>query len=425
MKGRQLAPLLVAAIVAGCAGAADGRHPSGIPETLDGQPVLIGLAAVVHAVETTDGTPFLVGGWFNDASAYVCSGAGSIGRDPSPLLTGCATGIGGASPSSGVSRGIGSPHVFWDGHRLPTGRAPTIVRVHTHDKRATDCRADAKASCEAVVVVEEVLWTGDAWTQADPVSVVDAVRTLESLNIMTDYQVGPQSSMSLQRELFTTAVREPCPSPWPHEVFELHGDPRFGLLAVFPDEAARTTAQTELDPESPRCASDPRIERPGAAAWAGDRNVLVLVYGEEAQARMQAALDGSIDVDRYTSFPPESLDESYRFVDDALASLAAGIEYDYPLTNWTSSEEVYRRFEADALSYTIGEGRPVSEADLGPRKWEELQALAVPGTATLYIVDHPSATDPTLRTETIVAFQLREPATDTWQLVVVPPATAR
>ena len=112
--------LVVAAIASGCAIAASqsagpgartdtsapspaaagptGRSTGGIPETLDGQPVLIGLAAAVHAHGTTDATAFLVGGWFNDASMYTCSGGGAIGRDPSPLLTGCATGIGAASP---------------------------------------------------------------------------------------------------------------------------------------------------------------------------------------------------------------------------------------------------------------------------------------------------------------------------------------
>jgi hypothetical protein len=391
----------------------------------------MGLAAAVHADATTDSTPFLVGGWFNDASVFTCSGGGSIGRDPSPLLSGCATGIGPASPPGDLASVGLTGHVFWDGHKLPTGRGPTIVRVHTHDARATRCRADSKAACEAVLVVQEVLWTGDAWTQTSPVSVADAAQTLGSLNIITSFPTGPQSRQSVQRNLFTTPVDAPCPDPWPHEVFELRGDPQFGLIAVFPDEQARTDAQTALDLANPGCAIDPRVERPAAAAWAGERNVLVLLYGDEARARMQAALDGSINRDRYTSFPPESLDESYRVVDDAEAARAAGnFNGPPPLMSGTSgdwgvyAQAVSRRFDADALSYTIGKGRPVTEVDVAPTIWRELEQSAVPGTATLYVVDHPAATDPALKTETIVAFRLREPSLDTWWLVVVPSATS-
>jgi hypothetical protein len=443
-----IAMLAVAAIAGGCAIAASqppgstgqtsmgpsasgaatstGRTASGIPETLDGQPVLIGLAAAVQADATTDASPFLVGGWFNDASMNTCSGGGAIGRDPSPLLTGCATGIGAASPPvDGSAVGFGK-HVFWDGKQLPNGRAPAIVRVHTHDTRATKCRADSRVVCNAVLVVEKVLWAGDAWTDATPVSVVDAVRTLESITIITEIKTGPQSTLSVQRRLFTTPLDAQCPSPWPHEVFQLRGDPRFGLIAIFPDEQARIDAQAALDPTTPGCATDGRIERPAPATWAAHGNVLVLVYGDDIRARTEAALDGSGDSGRYTPFPPASLDEAYRVVDDAEAGRATGSgDGEWLLDSGKGDggvniEDLYRRFQANAVDYTISDGRLVTKADVSAELWRELQLGAVPGTARLFVVDHPAATTPALRTETIVAFRLLDPGVDTWSLIVVP-----
>lgn len=416
-----------ASATAGPGPSVDRRHPSGIPLTFDGEPVLVGLAAVVHAQATTDATPFLVGGWFNDASAFTCSGG--IGRDPSPLLSGCATGVGGVSPSVGSSS-MGRSHVFWDGHALPSGRGPAIVRVHTHDARTADCRADSTAQCTGVLVVEEVLWTGDARTETSPLSVVEAVRKFEAINIITSMQTAPQGYNSLQRDLFTTPVDDACPDLWPHQVYELHGDPRFGLMAVFPDEASRASAQAALDPSTPGCAIDPRIERPGAALWAGHQNVLVLVYGEDARARTQGALDGTINPDIFMPFPPESLDESYRIVNDAEAARAAGNLGGQPVATWTSgnwgwyADDLVRRFEADALRYTIGAARPATEADVGTALWAEIEPIAVPGTARLYVVDHPAATDPALREEVVVALRLRDPQIDTWWVVVVQPPAA-
>jgi len=130
-----------------------GRDPTGIPETLDGQPVTIGLAAVLYAQATTDATPFLIGGWFTDGSGNACSGG--VGQDPSPLFNGCGTVIGGDSPWGDYSFPGPQGRMFWDGRQLPNGVGPSIVKVHTHDSRSADCRPETQAQCLAIVVVDD------------------------------------------------------------------------------------------------------------------------------------------------------------------------------------------------------------------------------------------------------------------------------
>jgi hypothetical protein len=392
------------------------RDPGGIPETLNGKPVFIGLAAVVHALATTDATQFLVGGWFHDASVSFCSGG--IGLDPSPLLRGCETFVGGNAPWGGSFPGP-QGRMYWNDQSLSGGRGPSIVKVHTHDRTAAACWAANRAQCRAVMVVDEVLWTGDDWTNAGPLSVVEAVNRLTSLGIVTEIPMDAHTTLSVGRRLFTTTVSDRCPTPWPHEVFELHGDPRFGLIAVFPDEAARVSAQAALDPSAPGCAADAQIVLSDAPAWVGVQNVLALVYGTDISHRAQAALAGLPGPATYTPFPPAGLDESYRVVDDAEAARAAG-DLDSPyLLGADVVNDTYRRFAANALSYSIEPGRPVTKSDVGATLWAQLGAAAVPGTPRLYVVDHPGSTDPALAQEVVVTFQQQHPTLDTWDLIFV------
>jgi hypothetical protein len=413
---------------------ADGiaRYPSGIPKTFDGQPVEIGFAAVLHAQATTDATPFLVGGWFDDGSLNVC---GRINLDPSPLLTGCATAVGGDSPWGAYSWPGPQGWMYWNGHRLPEGLGPSIVKVHTHDPRSSACLSGSFPPCQSIIVVDDVSWTGDTWTKADPISVAQAARRLDAFTISMNVPEGPNSSLVVERHVFMTPVAEACPSPWPHEVFALHGDPQVGLVAIFPDEGARSNAQATLDPAAPGCATDPRIIRPAAASWVGTQNILVLVYGADVGSAVQAALSSGKgwDPSFAAPFSPDGLDESYRVVNDAEASRANGtFNANYALANNAADEgyenyvkETYRRFAANALSYVIGEGRQVSQTDVGATQWAELEQDAVPGTARLYVIDHPASTDPAFATEVLVSFEGRQASSDTWYLKVVGPAPAR
>ena len=64
-----------------------GYHPGGIPKSIDGEPVLVGLDTQLRLAEATDDTPFLAGG-FSWSGPTICSGG--IGpRDPNPLAEAC------------------------------------------------------------------------------------------------------------------------------------------------------------------------------------------------------------------------------------------------------------------------------------------------------------------------------------------------
>jgi len=260
--------------------------------------------------------------------------------------------------------------MYWNGHHLPGGLGPSIVKVHTHDPRSAACLADNLATCQAILVVDDVVWTGDAWTNATPMSVAQAARRLAAFTISTNVPMAPSGTLVVQRHVFMTPRAEACPGPWPHEVFELHGDPQVGLVAIFPDEAARSKAQETLNPAAPGCATDPRIIRPAAASWVGTQNILVLVYGADVGSALQAALVGTGWNPTFVApFPPTGLDESYRVVNDAEAARENGtFNADHSLSNGAVDEayqnyvqETYRRFTANALSLR-DRGSPASHA---------------------------------------------------------------
>jgi hypothetical protein len=71
------------------------------------------------------------------------------------------------------------------------------------------------------------------------------------------------------------------------------------------------------------------------------------------------------------------------------------------------------------LRYVIGDGTGVTGSDIGGALGAAIERQAVPGTIRLFVVDHPGSTDPALREERLVALRLKDPALDTWQLVLL------
>jgi hypothetical protein len=328
----------------------------------------------------------------------------------------------------------------WNGHSLPGGVGPSIVRVHTHDPLAAQCSAATRGSCEATLVVDDVLWTGDALTAASPVSVMEAVNSLDALPVQERLPI-PGGSLVIERHVFPTVRQQPCPPPWPTEVFDLHGDPRFGLLVVFPDVAARTAAQPLLDSAGSECPTDPRVIRPAPRVWVADANVLVLVYGSDVAAATKAALSTATNPagaqTAILGFPVASVDESYRVLADFLSARESGSLEKYPSflptvqppasKNAVASSTGYdayvadakRRYASNALSFSIGPAIMPAEVDVGAAAWDVLATEAVAGTARLFEVDHAGSTAPALRHETYVAYELKHPDVDSWVLLLV------
>lgn len=142
------------------------RSPDGMPSSVDGRPVLRGDDALAFAEQQVDATSFLVGGWVTYyRGAHFCplvpeDEVGSWTRDCGRAQF--ADLAGAVDPN--LTEAITFRYVLDD---LRTG--PVIARVHVHDPRAGECRA-LRAVCDAMMVVERLLWTGDEATAPGPLT---------------------------------------------------------------------------------------------------------------------------------------------------------------------------------------------------------------------------------------------------------------
>ena len=168
---------------------AEDRSPDGIPLSVDGRPVLRGEAALAFAHRQVDATPFLVGGWVTYyRGASFCpivpdDESGSWTRDCRPARF---TDIAGTEDED-LSNAITFTFAR-DG--LRTG--PVIAVVHVHDARAGVCGA-ARAACDAMMVVERIIWAGDDATVPGPLTaagIADVVVAAQGSRDMREWGDG-------------------------------------------------------------------------------------------------------------------------------------------------------------------------------------------------------------------------------------------
>jgi hypothetical protein len=171
------------------------RYSDGIPEVWQGQPVLRWVGALARRTTAKDDTPFLVGVWLN-----MPTGAFHCPMDPGPDPS---------APDSWISRGGcqfnyvsadagGQPSTqngvatfrFYNG-QLATG--PAIMRVHLHDPRAAQCGSQ-EPICDDMIVVDDILWKGDAATAPHPLSVAQVIAGTREAS-PTSGLVGPSPSV--------------------------------------------------------------------------------------------------------------------------------------------------------------------------------------------------------------------------------------
>lgn len=380
----------------------------------------VGLGAVARARAADDTTPFLVGGWFHDATLHVCSG----GIGPVPvLLGGCDTTVGADAPRMEFPGPQG--RMYWGDVTLPRSAPPSIVRVHTHDARARDCPVGQRAACRLVLVVDDVVWSGDDVTRTAPRSVPEAVSLLGGVYLLSEFPLGPKSTLSVDRWLGVTAPPTACAAPWPRQTYAIHDDARLGLLAVFSDTASREAAQASLDPGVLPCGLDPRVSRPGAARFVAVENVLILVYDQDVADHLTTYIADPTVSQKYVPLPDASVDESFHLVDDVEALRLAGDVETLEVAsgsdgNWNTWQEVaVRRAAANALTYQIEDGQAVAAPDLPAATWEMIHKSGTPGSARRFVIHHRDSTDPALATEILVAFRLVHPDVDTWRIVLV------
>jgi hypothetical protein len=156
-----------AVLVSGALRSGPDRYDDGIPRTWQGQPVLRGQAALDFAKATTDAMPFLVAFWAGIESRpgcaqwvpaqdqrYACRHMTDVGDQPGVVSAGLSLAL--RVDTSNIAPG------------------PVIARVHSHDPSLDGCTPDYAAACEASMVGEAIVWSGDVSTAPHPTTAEQA-----------------------------------------------------------------------------------------------------------------------------------------------------------------------------------------------------------------------------------------------------------
>jgi hypothetical protein len=135
----------------------------------------------------TDAAQFLVGVWLDAPPQQVLPCPKDSGSDPSAPDSWNTTG---GCEVNYVSGEAGAGPIALSGvvtFRFLTGGwsdGAAILQAHVHDPRASQCGA-AEPVCDDMIVVDSILWKGDATTAPGPYSVSDAVAAAAAMNPST------------------------------------------------------------------------------------------------------------------------------------------------------------------------------------------------------------------------------------------------
>jgi hypothetical protein len=170
---------------------ATDRYDDGIPRTFDGQPVLRWPEALDMRRTATDSTPFLTGVWLDiPMGPFFCPN--DPGPDPSAPDSWISNGgcqfnyvSGDAGAQATTQNGV-TTFRFYKG-ALATG--PVIIRVHLHDSRASQCGPQA-STCDDMIVVDDIIWTGDAQTAPHPLTVDQVIAATRSASAASDLRAS-------------------------------------------------------------------------------------------------------------------------------------------------------------------------------------------------------------------------------------------
>lgn len=135
----------------------------GLPSSIDGEPVLTVAETLVRVPQTTDDTPFLVGGIFGPL-AMKCPAE----IQPEPSIVSRLTACGGDGLTDPVAAG-GMAVKVTNNVGAITAETAVVVRVHTHDAAAAGCPGPWFTPCQLALVIETVEWT-PAMTATGPTS---------------------------------------------------------------------------------------------------------------------------------------------------------------------------------------------------------------------------------------------------------------
>jgi hypothetical protein len=150
-----------------------GRYDDGLPKVVDGQQVLRDGDAIAHTKEATGTEPFLLGGWLTPGQGAQAGGPATpapCGTDscPPPATIHLADKAG--TVDNPLDKAVDFHPLA--GATLATG--PVVLQVHAHDPTA----ACSQPTCDETMVVDAVIWSGDAATAPAPYSVDDVTAAI-------------------------------------------------------------------------------------------------------------------------------------------------------------------------------------------------------------------------------------------------------
>jgi hypothetical protein len=161
-------------------GGVTARYDDGLPSVIGDQLVLRGQAAIDFAASQIDDAPFLVTGWVDyEGGTRYCA----IGQQPDKYTwrNDCPHAAF-ADLAGSWSRALNDAitfHYALDG--LHTGPVVAVVRVH--DPRSVACGSAVRSICDRMMVVQNVVWSGDLATAARPLAPADVRSALSGLGV--------------------------------------------------------------------------------------------------------------------------------------------------------------------------------------------------------------------------------------------------
>jgi hypothetical protein len=178
------------------------------------------------------------------------------------------TGIGGIPLVP--KEGIPSVPIITEGLEFPDGMV--VLRVHGHDPRAAACVEWARDDCEAAIVVDEVAWAGDEWTETVPLTTTDVIDRLRDGAMPLELAAMPREGR----------VQGCTPDTPPMSWFSREGG-QIGRVLVFASIADRERVGPTLGidrisgraPDGKSCQLV--LDGPTTEAWVASENVLVEV----------------------------------------------------------------------------------------------------------------------------------------------------
>ena len=190
------------------------------------------------------------------------------------------------------------------GLALPPEDGPAVFRVHVHDQRAANCAIVYRPTCEQALVVDSVVWTGDAVTATSPLTIEEVLRRLAI------------DSREMTATPFSVASRGStgCDPGWPPQSWvAAYRGPALARTAyirrilVFPDAAAAASVRPRLSSSGGYVGTASNgdscalvIDGLNSSAWIVVDNVIVEVSYPIGDA---PALVGQVEAALKTSLP--------------------------------------------------------------------------------------------------------------------------